>query len=144
MIHFLSTQTILDILAGQERTKQWLASIALNSVEISAVSIGQVSYKIRQLENAGQRRAFERALPGFVSAMHIHQGIVPFDENAAEIWPTLMEMDLRYQTPGGSESSVSATTRMTLASVLSRNASYVDDPQPFHTAIPGFQVVHCG
>jgi predicted nucleic acid-binding protein len=139
MIYLLATQTILDILAGRPQIQKWLQTVPLHSVEISTVSIAQSLHKIRSSAAAAQRRAYERALTNFRSAMQIHQGVVGFDDAAAEIWPTLMEMDLQCEV-GGKPASLGAASRMVVATALAREAVLVEQRQPYHHHVPGLQV----
>ncbi|HEX8240493.1 MAG TPA: hypothetical protein VF574_12205 [Allosphingosinicella sp.] len=139
MIFLLATQTVLDILAGRPQIQDWLRTVPLRSVELSTVSIAQSLHKIRSSAGPAQRRAYERSLRSFLSAMQIHQGVVPFDEAAADIWPTLMEMDLQCGIEGKA-GTLGAPSRMVVATALARDAVLVEGAQPYHSLVPGLQV----
>jgi hypothetical protein len=140
MIELLSTQSFLDILAGHESIEQWRKAAPLHSVELSAVSIGQALAAFPSIKNQARQRSFEHALDGFVSAMQIHQGIVPFDEGAARLWAMLLPMALPYQPPQGALTALSVASRMVVATALSRNANLVEATQPYHSLLPGLSV----
>lgn len=140
MIFFLSTQALLDILSGRPNVEAWQSTIPLSSVEVSPVSLGQATVTIRRIANAGRKQSFENALAGFISAINISAGIIPFDEAAAKAWATLTEMDLPYNERSGTVTQLGPPSRMVVASALSRDASLVEEPQPYHALIPGLRV----
>jgi predicted nucleic acid-binding protein len=140
-IYLLATQTLLDVLAGEERINAWLHEVPMREVEISAVSIGQAHTMIQQVENAAARENLERQLSKVVTIARACQGVIPFDEGAARVWASLQEPTLTYQRPDGAETELSSESRMVVATALARGATLVEAKQPYHDAIPDLSVV---
>jgi len=141
MIYVLSTQSLLDLLGGKPSIMNWLSTVSMQDVEISAVSIGQALDTIQQKPNAAQRKNFERQLDRIVTTVKSSDGLISFDEGAARIWAELESKTLAYRTRDGNTTELSHASRMVVATALRRGAMFVEDSQPYHAAIPGLQVV---
>lgn len=148
MAYFLSNQVLLDILGKQEAATQWMAQIPQGSVEISVLSIGQAQREIAKLCSASTREKLLRSLRRIEAAMigkdREHDGVVPFDAEAARIWAELADADLTYivRRPHGSEEekSLGHVARLVVASALARGATLVEAPQPYHGKIARLSV----
>ena len=136
MIFFLSTQSLLDVLGGNENIHNWLATIPMQQVEISAVSIGQALDTIQQNSNASKRKSFERQLELIIITVKSNQGVIPFDEEAARIWADLQARTLQYKKLDGTTTELSSASRMVVATALQQGATFVESSQPYHSAIP--------
>jgi len=139
LINLLSTQALLDILSGRDELTDWQHSAAANTVEVSVVSIGQARSTINGISNPARRRSFENALDSFVAAMKISDRIISFDEDAAQLWATLVPMDLPYVERTGHKTMLSQPSRMVVATALARDAQLVEEPQPYHDLITGLR-----
>lgn len=135
MIYLLSTQALLDLLAGEAPITTWLRGIPLQPVEISAVSIGQAQETIQQVKSIAARKNHERQLSIIVATANNIQGVIPFGEVAAGIWSELQGMTLKYTKPDGTMTDLSSESRMVVATALDRGATLVEAPQPYHQAI---------
>jgi hypothetical protein len=134
VIHLLSTQILLDAVAGRASILAWLNTASLTDIEASAVSIGQARDAISRLP-ASRRRSLETGLDRFIDTLDIHQGIIAFDRAAGEMWAQLMGIHLPYSRPDGTATALSAPSRMVVATALSRGAVLVESTQPYHSHI---------
>jgi predicted nucleic acid-binding protein len=141
MIYMLSTQSLLDLLGGNPGITKWLSSVPVQQVEISAVSVGQAIDTIQQSANAANRNYFQRQLDRIVVTVKSSDGLIPFDEGAARMWAELQSMKLDYKMRDGSNTELSAESRMVVATARDRGATFVEDSQPYHAAIPDLQIV---
>ena len=150
MLYLLSTQVLLDILGKQSPGTQWMTTAPAGSVEISVVSIGQAQRYIGKLSSASEREKLMRALRRIEATVtgknREHEGVVPFDGEAARIWAELADADLPYivRNPGHPEREVplGATGRMVVATALARSGTLIEAPQPYHERIARLLVEH--
>ncbi|MBV1686402.1 hypothetical protein KRR38_01620 [Novosphingobium sp. G106] len=136
MIYLLSTQALLDILTDEPAIATWRRQTPVNTVEISAISVGEALKTIEEVTNAARRRALRSALDIFVAIAAGYQGIAPFDENAARIWADLEATpNLMGRSPSGREAELSSAARMIVATCLARGGTLVEATQPYHTEV---------
>ncbi|GAB7552248.1 hypothetical protein NRB_17500 [Novosphingobium sp. 11B] len=140
MAMLLSTQALLDTLGGEQRIMAWHSATPANQVELSAVSIGQVLDLLAGIAHGGRRQAFENALNSFVALVNNYGNVVAFDEACARQWPDLLGVPLPHVTSTGVQSDLSAASRMVVATALARNATLIEDPQPYHAQVGGLRV----
>lgn len=136
----LSTQTLLDILGGSERTTAWFNSTPANEVQVSAVSIGQALTLIQRIEDTDRCLRFDNTLNSFVAIITTFRNVIGFDEVCARQWARLQEMDLPYVAPTGVESALSVASRMVVATALALNSTLVEPLQPYHERVPNLRI----
>jgi len=135
LIYLLSTQALLDILTDEPVVVAWRKTVAANAIEISAVSIGEVIAAIEAQEQSARRRDLHAALNVVIAVAGSYQGIIPFDDKAAQVWAHLERLDLRVRPPSGQLGELNSPGRMVLATCLSRAATLVEGPQDYHSKV---------
>jgi predicted nucleic acid-binding protein len=136
MIYLLSTQCLLDILTAEPDITKWMKDKPAQSVEVSSVSIGQAYIEIAKVGDVAFRKQLEGDFEKILLTLQAYQGIVPFEGNAPKVWATLASMTLMHDQTR----ELSPESRMVVATALTRNATLVDKPRPYHAQLPTLKV----
>jgi hypothetical protein len=136
MIYLLSTQCMLDLLTGEPDMVAWMKNKPASMIEVCSVSIGQGHSEIAKETNTAFRKALEASFEKLLLGLRLSQGIVAFDESASKVWATLSSMSLIHDQA----KELSPESRMVVAVALTRNATFVDRPRPYHAQLTGLKV----
>lgn len=144
MSYLLSTQFLLDMLGSRQHATDWISKVPTRSVEISVISIGQVMQQIETRAPACDREAMLRDLRRIEASFDLpgHQGIIPFEAQAARVWSRLIDADLQRTNDAGRSITLSAASKMVVATALARSAALVEQPQPYHCLVDSLIVEH--
>lgn len=115
---------------------KWMQDKPAKSIEVSSVSVGQVHAEVAKIQDVAFRQQLEIAFDKFLLTLQAYQGIVPFEGNAPRTWAILSSMTLMHDAT----TELSPESRMVVAAALSRNATLVDKPRPYHAALPTLKV----
>jgi hypothetical protein len=135
-IYLLSTQSLLDYLTGEADITKWMQDIPVKSIEVSSVSVGQVHIEIAKIGDVAFRQQLEIAFDKILLTLQAYQGIIPFEGNAPKTWATLCSMTLMHDATN----QLSPESRMVVATALTRSATFVDRPRPYHALLPTLKV----
>jgi hypothetical protein len=136
MIYLLSTQCLLDMLTSEPYMTNWMKDKQAQSTEVSSVSIGQAYIEIAKVDDIAYRRQLESDFEKMLLTFQAYQGIVPFEGNAPKVWATLTSMTLMYDQL----KELSPESRMVVATALTRNATLIENPRPYHAQLPALKV----
>jgi len=144
MSYLLSTQFLLDVLGSRRPATDWIDKVPTRSVEISVVSIGQAMQQIEARARPSDREAMLRDLRRIEASFDIpgHQGVIPFEAEAARVWSRLIAAELPCTNGAGASFSLSLASKMVVATALARSATLVERPQPYHDLVDGLIVEH--
>jgi predicted nucleic acid-binding protein len=144
MSYLLSTQFLLDLMGSKPQATAWRDKVPTRSIEISVISIGQVMQQIDKHARASDRDAMKRDLRRIEASVDMpsYQGIVAFEADAARVWSRLIDVPLEFARTDGSRFALSLASKMVVATALTRSATLVEGPQPYHAMIADLSVEH--
>ncbi|MFB9980177.1 type II toxin-antitoxin system VapC family toxin [Mesorhizobium kowhaii] len=139
-MYLLSTQTLMDLLCGEPRIKDFINSAQIDNVGVSVVTLGEIQSEISATDQDDGREVLDSALRKFHAIARRTQRVEPFDETAAFMWAKIQGHDLVFDDEGESI-SLSDIQRMVVATAIDRNLILIERRQPYHARLPDLQVL---